>query len=71
MKMKDHRYWGITYCDGSDVMPDTIRRTRKEAQQACCGPEYEYKPAQFWRGKWDQWNRDGCKAVRVLVRREA
>ena len=70
--MKEKRWWGVTYANCDEVMPDTIRRTRKDAMRACCDNRYRYRDdPEDWRSKWEKWNAAGCKAVRVVVRREA
>ena len=58
--LKPRRWWGITYINGNDVIPHTIRRTRKEAQTAY---------SELWTGphSWDFWQKQGYRAVRVTV----
>jgi hypothetical protein len=72
-KIKPHRWWGITYTGPSnDVMPDTIRRTRKESQKACCDHRYRFRDnSDDWREEWQEWHKRGCRAVRVIVTVEA
>lgn len=65
-QIKPHHWWAVTYAGPSnDVMPDTIRRTRKEAQKACCDQRYKFRDN--WREEWGQWHKRGCRAVRVIV----
>lgn len=68
-KIKPHRWWAITYVNMSnDVMPDTIRRTRKEAQRACCDARYQFRDRpDVWEAEWREWHKRGCRAVRVIV----
>ena len=69
--MKEQKFWGITYVNSGDVMPDTIRRTRQEAQKACCDNRYQYRDnSDDWKLEWASWAKRGCKAVKVVVRRE-
>jgi hypothetical protein len=65
--VKPRRLWAITYTNSGDVMPDTIRRTRREAQQACCDNRYQFRDGSDWRHEWSQWKKRGCRAVRVVV----
>jgi hypothetical protein len=58
--IKPHRWWGITYITGNDVMPDTIRRTRKQAQEAVSDQRSGGMA-------WSYWKKRGCRAVRVTV----
>jgi hypothetical protein len=65
---KPHRWWGITYVNSADVMPDTIRATRREAQEACCRNRYQFREnSDDWEAVWRDWHKRGCKAVRVIV----
>lgn len=56
--MKSHHWWGVTYSNGKDVMPDTIRRTRREARHAC---------TTVGNRDWKFWHKNGCRDVRVTV----
>ncbi len=67
---KPERLWGITYVTGTGVMPDTIRRTRKEAQRAACVGDFPFSAAK-WEDEWREWHKCGCRAVRVIVTVEA
>lgn len=70
-ELKPRRYWGITYTNSGDVMPDTIRRTRKEAQKACCDGRYKLRDSSGdWWPEWLGWREGGCRAVRVIVQVE-
>lgn len=68
---KPQRLWGITYVNSSAVMPDTIRRTRKEAMKACCDARYSFRDdPSDWMPEWKGWHKHGCRAVRVIVQVE-
>lgn len=68
---KEQKLWGVTYSNNDQVMPDTIRRTRMEAQKACCDNRYQYREmSEEWKDEWRRWKKIGCKAVKVVVRRE-
>jgi hypothetical protein len=61
---KPQHLWGITYSNSPEVMPDTIRRTRMEAQKSACDT------TDGWRDEWKEWRDRGCRAVRVIVQAE-
>jgi hypothetical protein len=70
--VKQKRYWGITYTNCGDVMPDTIRRTRIESKRACCDNRYRFRDnSDVWEAEWEKWRKAGCRAVRVIVTVEA
>jgi len=69
--MKDNRWWAITNTNSDCVMADTVRETRAKAMKACCDNRYRYRSdPKEWRPEWLEWKSRGCKAVRVIVRRE-
>jgi hypothetical protein len=69
--MNAKRWWGVTYINSSEVMPDTIARTRREAMKACCDRRYQFRDdPDDWMPAWKEWHKRGCRAVRVIVQRE-
>ena len=64
---KIRKFWAVTYTNSPDVMPDTIRRTREEAIQACCDGRSRWRGDAGWRFQWKQWRKAGCRAVHVMV----
>lgn len=51
--------WGITYCNDPNVMPWTIRETRRQAIQ---------EHGDGW--NWPRWRKYGCRCVRVTIIQE-
>jgi hypothetical protein len=64
---KIRKFWGVTYVNSPDVMPDTIRRTREESIKACCGERSRWRGDANWRFQWQKWRKAGCRTVRVMV----
>lgn len=68
---KPQRLWGITYVNTPEVMPDTVRRTRREAMKACCDLRYSFRDnPDEWMPEWMEWRKRGCRAVRVRLVRD-
>ena len=55
---KPIRAWATTTIGGSQIIPDTVRWTKREAIKAHCEGNDT---------TWEEWKRGGCRVLKVTI----
>lgn len=67
-KIKPQRLWGVTYTNSqTEVNPESIRRTRREAQHSMHNILWRPTPTATPDETWRYWHKAGCRAVRITL----